>query len=285
MITTPLRYPGGKAKAIKKILPLVPEFSEFREPFLGGGSVFIAVKQKFPNKKYWINDLNVDLYHFWLNLKDSCKEMISGIQKIKKQETDGRVLHKKLVEKNPKSSIEKAVRFFVLNRITFSGTIEAGGYSQGAFEARFTQSSIDRVKATEPILENTLVTNLDYEELIKKPGKDVFIFLDPPYLSATKSRLYGKNGNLHTTFDHERFAEVMKKTNHKWMITYDDCPEVRKLFSFANIISWEFQYGMNNYKQETAAKGKELIITNYDVSKVDIPGLMVEINQIQPLNV
>ena len=57
----------------------------------------------------------------------------------------------------------------------------------------------------------------------------------------------------------------MKKIKHKWMITYDDCKEIRNLFSFANIINWEFQYGMNNYKQNSAAKGKELIITNYDI--------------------
>jgi DNA adenine methylase len=267
MITTPLRYPGGKAKAIKKILPLVPKFSEFREPFLGGASVYLALKQKYPKKRYWINDLSNDLYHFWINLKENSKELIKGVQKIRDTEKDGKLLHKNLVENNPNISLKKAIRFFVLNRITFSGTIEAGGYSQGAFDARFTQSSIERLKPVSSILNNTKITNLDYEELITKKGKDVFIFLDPPYLSATKSRLYGKNGNLHTSFDHKRFSEIMKKTKHKWMITYDDCQEVRDLFSFANIISWEFQYGMNNYKQETAAKGKELIITNYELLK------------------
>ncbi|MFZ2187325.1 MAG: DNA adenine methylase [Candidatus Moraniibacteriota bacterium] len=277
MITTPLRYPGGKAKAIKKILPLVPTFSEFREPFLGGASVFLALKQKYPDKKYWVNDLNNDLYHFWINLKNNCEKLVRGVQRKKDIEKDGRVLHKNLVENNPKSSIGKAIRFFVLNRITFSGTIEAGGYSQGAFEARFTQSSIRRLKPVSSVLNDTEITNLDYEKLINKKGKDVFIFLDPPYLSATKSRLYGKKGNLHTSFDHKRFARVMKKTKHKWMITYDDCPEVRDLFAFANILSWEFQYGMNNYKQETAAKGKELIITNYTLPE---PETLFSMNEV-----
>jgi len=120
----------------------------------------------------------------------------------------------------------------------------------------------------EPILKKTKVTNYDYEKLVNSPGEDVFIFLDPPYLSATKSKLYGKKGKLHTGFDHERFAKVMKKCPHKWMITYDDCEEVRDLFSFANILGWEFQYGMNNYKKTTAAKGKEVIITNYSVPEI-----------------
>ena len=63
--------------------------------------------------------------------------------------------------------------------------------------------------------------------------------------------------NLHTSFDHQRFAENMKKCKHLWLITYDDCEEIRKLFSFAYIYPWEIQYGM------TAKKGKELFITNY----------------------
>lgn len=263
MATTPLRYPGGKAKALKVILPFIPPFAEFREPFVGGGSVFIALKQLYSERKYWINDLNTDLWHFWLNLRDNLDLFITEVQKVKDSGQDGKLLYKQLVAHTPESSIDRAVRFFVLNRITFSGTTESGGYSQSAFEERFTQSSINRLLETAIVLANTTVTNFDYEDVVVKDGKDVFIFLDPPYLSATKSRLYGKNGSFHTAFNHERFAEVMKKTKHRWMITYDDCKEIRRMYSFANIVDWELQYGMNNYRQKNAAKGKELIITNY----------------------
>ena len=52
---------------------------------------------------------------------------------------------------------------------------------------------------------------------------------------------------------------------YKWLITYDNSPEVIDLFDFANIYEWELQYGMNNYKQKTAAKGRELFISNYEI--------------------
>jgi DNA adenine methylase len=55
----------------------------------------------------------------------------------------------------------------------------------------------------------------------------------------------------------------MRKCQHKWLITYDDSPEIRELFSFAKIVEWTLQYGMNNYKQEFAAEGRELFIKNY----------------------
>lgn len=109
----------------------------------------------------------------------------------------------------------------------------------------------------------TCPTIEDYELLLTAPGDDVFIFLDPPYLSKTHSRLYGKRGELHTGFDHQRFAASLKSCPHRWLVTYDDCEEIRDLFSFAEIIEWELQYGMNNYKQDSATKGKELFIKNY----------------------
>lgn len=99
--------------------------------------------------------------------------------------------------------------------------------------------------------------------MIHAPGEDVFIFLDPPYGSATASKLYGVRGALHTAFDHERFADEMRRCPHRWLITYDDVEKVRRLFSFAEIIEWQHQYGMNNVGHATAAKGHELFIRNF----------------------
>lgn len=266
-VKSPLRYPGGKSKALRQILPHVPtQIKEYREPFIGGGSVFLAVKQILGQhiNKYWINDLNFDLYCFWKYAQEEIERLTDAVTAIKQHQTDGRELFANLAKEGLElDEFQRAVRFFVLNRITFSGTVESGGYSQQAFEKRFTDSSIDRLKTLGTMLANTTITNGDYQQLIEQPGENVFIFLDPPYLSATKSKLYGKKGDLHTSFGHQRFAEVMENCSHKWLITYDDSEEIRKLFSFAQIIEWDLQYGMNNYKQDKASKGKELMIKNY----------------------
>lgn len=268
MIKSPLRYPGGKQRAIAKIANyLPPSFQEYREPFIGGGSVFFYILQTDPSLDYWINDLNEELYHFWLQSKINLTELVDLVWDIKKNKTDGRALFRYLAKADTTkmTSLERAVRFFVLNRISFSGTIESGGYSEASFIGRFTNSSIDRLAALDQCLVNTQITNLDYGHLLEKSGEDVFIFLDPPYLSNRESKLYGKKGNLHTFFDHRRFAQLMQNCPHKWLITYDDCEEVRDNFSFAFIYEWKLQYGMNNYKQEKAKKGDELFITNYPV--------------------
>jgi DNA adenine methylase len=267
-IKSPLRYPGGKSRAIKQIVPLIPAFKEYREPFVGGGSLLFALKQRIRNNVIFkINDLNNDLYCFWKIVRDKNKELVEAIQQIKDKKTDGKKLCAHFRENIGTDEFERAVRFFVLNRITFSGLADSGGYSEQAFKRRFTQSSIDRIRLIEPVLKDVIITNDDYEDSIKDGGNEVFIFLDPPYWKATKKRLYGKDGDLHLSFDHERFAKIMKQSKHKWLITYDDCEVVRNFFKFAHIYEWELQYGMNNYKQTHAKKGKELFISNYEIDE------------------
>lgn len=271
---SPLRYPGGKSRALKQILPHIPaKISEFREPFVGGGSVFIAIRSIFQRhiQSYWINDLNYDLYCFWKQTRDNVAKLVNALIDTKENNHNGKTLFKELTQgkdllsKNKEllPEFERAVRFFVLNRITFSGIVDSGGYSQAAFEKRFTDSSIERVKMISPYLSGVKITCLDYTDMICQEGEDVFIFLDPPYWKATESKLYGTRGMLHTSFDHAKFAENMKNCPHKWLITYDDSPVIRELFDFANILEWTLQYGMNNYKKPTAAKGDELFIKNY----------------------
>lgn len=271
---SPLRYPGGKSRALKKILPLIPaNIAEFREPFVGGGSVFFAIRGIFQNriKSYWINDLNYDLYCFWKQARDNVSPLVETLRDMHTSTTDGRALFESLAkskdllcqDQDMLSEFDRAVRFFVLNRITFSGVVDSGGYSQAAYEKRFTSSSINRVEMISPYLSGIEITNEDYINALFQDGNDVFIFLDPPYWKAKESRLYGIRGTLHTSFNHEQFAKNMKNCPHKWLITYDDSPVIRDLFAFADIREWTLQYGMNNYRKDSAAKGNELFIKNY----------------------
>lgn len=174
MIKSPLRYPGGKSKAIEKILKYLPKnFSEYREPFVGGGSLFIYLKQKFPQLDIWINDLNQELFLFWKIAQSDLLDLIEEVRRIKTTCTNGRALFEELIEVKIEglSELERAVRFFVLNRITFSGTVESGGFSQEAFYKRFTDSSIERLEKLGIVLENVKITNLDYSKLLEVERK------------------------------------------------------------------------------------------------------------------
>ena len=282
ILKSPLRYPGGKSRAVERMKSLLPgEFDEYREPFVGGGSFFIYLKQKRPDLKIWINDLNPELYCFWKETQIDSEKLARAVRVIQRERQNGQELFDELLQMNISSltEFERALRFFVLNRITFSGVVESGGYSQLAFQTRFTDSSIDRLANVGSMLGGVKITQLDYRQLLGEGNTSVFTFLDPPYFKATKSRLYGKNGILHTSFNHEEFAQQMNACSHSWLITYDDSPEIRKNFSYANIYEWELQYGMNNYKQGKADKGSELFITNYSP-----PGFMEEKTAKNPMS-
>ncbi|HNW81315.1 MAG TPA: DNA adenine methylase [bacterium] len=264
MIKSPLRYPGGKSRAVEVISALLPAFDEFREPFVGGGSIFVYAKQRYPNKKFWINDLYFELFKFWEMTQKDVDTLIEKVYEWKNKFPIGKELYGFLNENiNSFNDLERAAAFFIYNRITFSGTTLSGGFSEGAFSGRFTESSIQRLNQVAKVVNGSKITNLDYAEVVNDGGENVFIFLDPPYYSAAKSALYGKNGDLHKSFDHMKFAEIMRNCKHKWLITYDDSEYIRGLFSFANIFPWNLTYGMRNVKEGSDQKGKELFITNY----------------------
>jgi len=208
-VKSPLRYPGGKSRAIPQIVPLIPPFKEYREPFVGGGSVFVAVKQRAASDAtFKINDLNQDLYCLWKSLRDEPKRLIDAIKETKARYVEGAELNRDMRDWQCNDDFERAVRFFIINRTSFSGLSDSGGFSQQAFRSRFTDSSIARLVKMKPIMKDVIITNDDYHVLLEDVGDDVFIFLDPPYFKAMKKRLYGKDGDLHVGFDHERFARA-----------------------------------------------------------------------------
>lgn len=269
MIKSPLRYPGGKSRAVKYLYQFIPPYQEFREPFLGGGSLSFYCVQKRNEEKYYASDINYELYCFWKSLRENRDKLLGEILKIKKRYSDGRKLFRDILERRDDelSDLQRGIDFFVLNRITFSGVVDSGGYSQQAFEKRFTLSSVERIEKAYDVIKKIDIIPTDYTKLLSNRGKNVFIFLDPPYYAAVKSRLYGKRGCLHTDFDHVVLVKNLKKCRHKWLMTCDSSEYIKDLFRDFYQLDWELQYGMNNYKQKTAPKGKELLIANYDIRR------------------
>ncbi len=261
---TPLRFPGGKSRSVSDILELFPKFKEYREPMVGGGSVFLSAKIAFPERKYWINDINHDLYAFWHVCKENPDQLVEDARKLKNSKKNGKEIFNCFrYTETELTDYECALRYYILNRISFSGLVDAGGFSQQSFEKRFTHSSIDRINFLANELEGVKISNSNYDDLLKKEGNDVFIYLDPPYYGNKHSKLYGKRGKLHVTFDHKKLAEELVKCKHNWLVTYDDNEVIRRYYSFANIIEKDVSYGMNNVSSKKAPRGKEIFITNY----------------------
>lgn len=117
------------------------------------------------------------------------------------------------------------------------------------------------MKASEKLQLNVQIESLHFSEIIQKESdKNVWLFLDPPYFSADQKRAYAKSFVLKDHFD---LHDILKNTPFKFCLTYDNCDEIKELYSWANIHEIEWMYHTANSNVTQRKKGKELIITNY----------------------
>jgi DNA adenine methylase len=261
IIDSPFRYPGGKFYALKFIMPFVDavEHDEYREPFVGGGAVFFGKKNVRFN---WLNDLEHDLMGCYRVIADPDLR-VQLAERLGKEKASP-VRHSEVKNLNPDSPLERAFRTYYLNRTSFSGILHkpAWGYKigQSVEPPGWPKKVIEAGRK----LESVKLTNLDFEEVVNAPpqGKKVFLYIDPPYYASDQKRAYEKSFTKH---DHERVRKVLKNTAYPFCLSYDDCDEVRNMYSWANIFSRQWWYNTANVRASSRKKGRELIITNYEV--------------------
>ena len=214
-LKTPLRYPGGKSRAVTKMDQYFPDlrnYVEFREPFLGGGSVAIHISKKYPHLKITVNDLYEPLVNFWMNLQMFGVEMKDQLLDYKLTHNDpdsARELFnnsKDILGKTSESPIDRAVAFYIVNKCSFSGLTESSSFSPQASRSNFSVRGIEKLPGYSEIISNWNINGYSYEYLMENNMHDgIFMYLDPPY--DIKDNLYGKKGSMHKNFDHDKFAK------------------------------------------------------------------------------
>jgi len=277
-LKTPLRYPGGKSKAIKTLSPWFPKtISEYREPFIGGGSIAIEITKSNPDIPVWINDLYVPLYNFWVQLRDRGEELSERVREEKQRTLDEgdkdkvtasakELFNRYKAEIDTYDDFEKAVAFFIMNKCSFSGLTENSTFSQSASNSNFSLVGADKLAHFSKLIKDWKITNIDYSEVMKASGSnDTFIFLDPPY--DIKDFLYGKNREMHKKFDHERFADDVYNCVHKFMITYNVNDRLKELYKNYNLKEWKLRYSMAHRGDKGTDENikTELLVTNYSI--------------------
>lgn len=255
---SPLRYPGGKTRACKKLEIIlkehfnISEYDNFVSPFFGGGSFEFHIQNNY-RLNIIANDKFAPLYNFWnickVDNENLCKELTKKIGLIDKEEFT--YLREKIMKEN--NELNQSIMYFIINRCSFSGATLSGGFSLEASKKRFTKSSIDRISKLD--LTRFNIHNLDFEEFINNnQDKKNLIFLDPPYYLEEASTLYGNNGDMHDSFDHNKLYECLS-TKQNWYMTYNNCEYIKNLYKDFKIIETSWSYGMNKSK-----KSSEIVI-------------------------
>ena len=271
-LKTPLRYPGGKSRACVKMDPYFPDlrdYDEFREPFLGGGSVAIHITKKYPNLDIWVNDLYEPLVNFWQQLQmfgyDLKSELVDCKLAYNTPELARELFLKSKEHINDKtqSNFNRAVAFYIVNKCSFSGLTESSSFSEQASNSNFSLRGIYKLPEYSKLIEKWRITNYSYDYLMDG-NKGAFMYLDPPY--DIKDNLYGRKGSMHKGFDHDKFAADCDANHMDQLVSYNSDQLVKDRFKNWNAAEFDLTYTMRSvgeYMRDQKHR-KELLLFNYN---------------------
>ncbi|MCY8573578.1 DNA adenine methylase [Bacillus haynesii] len=259
---SPLRYPGGKSRTYDFIRLLVKanNCTTYIEPFAGGAGVALNLLLNGDVKKIIINDYDRAIYAFWHSVLYNTNKLIDLIQDTP---VTMEVWHKqKEIQKQKETAnlIDLGFSTLFLNRTNRSGIIKAGvigGKNQNGkykMDCRFSKSDIiDKINKISSCKEFIEVYNMDALEFIDKiiPNtRKSFTFFDPPYFTKGPS-LYT---NFYSEKDHLDLSKKIKikLRNRKWIVTYDWCEPIKKMYK--NLYFIEFYL---TYTAQLKTQGKE----------------------------
>ena len=272
-LKTPLRYPGGKSRACEKMGPYFPDLSnydQFREQFLGGGSVAIYITKKYPNLDIWVNDLYEPLVNFWQQLQmfgTDLKDKLVDLKSTHNNPESAKELFlssKEKINEQSLPSIDRAVAFYVVNKCSFSGLTESSSFSEQASNSNFSMRGIEKLPAYSTLIANWRITNYSYDYLLDG-NMGAFVYLDPPY--DIKDNLYGRKGSMHKGFDHDKFASDCDSCSMDQLISYNSDQLVKDRFVNWNAAEFDLTYTMRSvgeYMREQKTR-KELLLFNYGI--------------------
>lgn len=259
-----LRYPGGKQRAVTRILDRIPaNVKTLYSPFFGGGAVEIAWAEQNPEGDVIARDAFSLLVNFWKHIQNGYAEKMTD--HVRRHyfplKRDTFYLLQNQLRAGIGTPFHRACWFYVLNRSSFSGATLSGGMSPD--HDRFTTRQLDKL-AGYRLPSNLKIRQADSLVWLRRrtnkfvaPG--AFIFADPPYLLA-QSKLYGDKGDKHDGFNHQllrRHLGNLSRGGARWLITYNDSKRIRDLYAGYTFEPETWKYGMSADKD-----GRELFISN-----------------------
>ena len=249
LVKTPLRYPGGKQRAIKILSEFIPpEIPRICSPFLGGGSfeLYCATTLNIPVCAY---DNLKPLVNFWGILLTQPQELYQAAVSYAHQLD--RVKFKKLqaTQQTIKSPVRQAAAFYVLNRASFSGCTLRSGLSHG--HPRLNSAALERIKdfPADRARAQLTVGCADFRATLEAEP-ETFLYLDPPY-ALKNENLYGERA-ARERFAHTELRELLARRGGYWLLCYNNSEFIRTLYApfFQMLPAWKYGMGTDKNSRE-----------------------------------
>lgn len=222
-----VKWVGGKRGLLSQIIPLIPkEFNNYFEPFVGGGALFFELYSLglLKDKKAYLFDINTELINAYNVVRNSPLELIKNLREFKEKHSKEFYYEIRAWDReesfSQRSEIERASRFIYLNKTCFNGLyrVNSKGYHNvpmGSYKNPNICDEIVIYNASEA-LQNTIILNASYKDVLKYASKDDFVYFDPPYYPLTPTSSFTAY-NENTFLDKEQIElfEVFEELHEK----------------------------------------------------------------------
>ena len=247
---SPLRYAGGKSLAVGFIIELIPNnVKKIVSPFFGGGSLEIACASMLDIKVigYDIFDILVNYWHVQINQKQNLFDRLLAIKPTKENyQTIKIALKKHWQQQELLDPLTLAVYYFFNHNLSYGPGFLGWMSSIYADEKKY-QSALHKINIFPS--KNLSVKCQSFTQTLPQHNQD-FLYLDPPYFLGGESKMFKgiypqRNFPLHHNgFNHILLADLLKKHQNGFILSYNDCPKIRELYQDYKIIEVQWQYTM-----------------------------------------
>lgn len=277
MFYSPLRYPGGKNKLATFIAKICIDNDingHYVEPYSGGASVALFLLLEGFVEKITINDRDRSIYAFWHSVLNKTNQLCERIENTELTINEWKKQRKIQTNKKNADLLDLGFSTFYLNRTNRSGIINAGvmgGIEQNGnylMDCRFNKTElVARIKKIAKEKSRIKLYKKDAIKLIDKiqeeaENENVVFYFDPPYYLKASS-LYM---NHYEDKNHKKVSEKIKAIeNIKWIVSYDNVPEIKKLYS--DCLKKEFTFKHTAYEIRV---GKEILFFSENLKQPEI---------------
>lgn len=263
-----LRWAGGKRWLTNKLIDLIPEEIEsYYEPFLGSGSLFFKIFQKFGDKiSYELSDINKELINSFIIVRDNPQELCEALNKY----SNSRDEYYKVRETQCNTDLDCAAKFIYLNRTSFNGIYRVN--KKGIYNVPYgykqykTLFDFDNLMNCSKALKNVKLIVRSFEE-IEKIKNNSFFYLDPPYTIAHEKNGFIKyNQKIFSWNDQKKLAEFLKFIdNNKALYIMSNAyhSSTLELFNSCGSINIEKRASVIGGIKAKRTHVKEILVSNY----------------------